>query len=86
MALSSSQFDGAYEKMANAPRVDAPLSLSAGTTGSVANATAWRTKGLGGGRPLSYGLKTSGTTLKFDDDKNSTPLPSSDKGASYGGN
>lgn len=86
MALSSSQFDGKYEQMANQPRVPAPLSLSSGTAGSIANSTAWRTRDLGGGKPLAYGSKTAGTTLKFDDDKGGTPLPMSDKGASYGGN
>jgi hypothetical protein len=79
MALSSSQFDGSYEAMANKPRVDAPLSLSATTTGSAAGATAWRNQGLGGGRPMSYSRRTAGTTYKFDDDTKTT-LPSSDKG------
>lgn len=79
MALSSSQFGGSYESMANKPRVDAPLSLSANTTGSAANATAWRNQNLGGGRPMSLSKRTSGTTYKFDDDTKTT-LPSSDKG------
>jgi len=79
MALSSSQFDGAYEQMANKPRVDAPLSLSTNTTGSAANATAWKNQNLGGGRPMSYSRRTAGTTYKFDDDTKTT-LPSSDKG------
>jgi hypothetical protein len=79
MALSSSQFDGAYEQMANKPRVDAPLSLSSSTTGSTANATAWRTQNIGGGRPLSLSRRTMGTTYKFDDDTK-TSLPNSDKG------
>jgi hypothetical protein len=79
MALSSSQFDGAYESMANTPRVEPPLSLSAGTTGSAAGATAWRTRGLAGGRPMSLSKNTMGTTYRFDDDKK-TSLPNSDKG------
>jgi hypothetical protein len=79
MALSSSQFGTNYESMANTPRVDAPLSLSSSTTGSAAGATAWRTKGLGGGRPMSLSKRTAGTTYRFDDDTK-TSLPSSDKG------
>jgi hypothetical protein len=79
MALSSSQFDGVYEQTANKPRVDAPLSLSSSTMGSTANATAWRTQNLGGGRPLSLSRRTMGTTYKFDDDTK-TSFPSSDKG------
>ena len=79
MALSSSQFDGAYEQMANKPRVDAPLSLSSNTMGSAAGATAWRNQSLGAGRPMSYSRRTAGTTYKFDDDTKTT-LPSSDKG------
>ena len=79
MALSSSQFDGAYEQMANKPRVDAPLSLSSNTMGSAAGATAWKNQNLGAGRPMSYSRRTAGTTYKFDDDTK-TSLPSSDKG------
>lgn len=63
--------------------VDTPLSLSSGTTGSAAQATAWRNKGLGGGRPLAYSSKTRGTTFSFDD-ATPTAAPQSDKGASFG--
>lgn len=62
---------------------DLPLSLSSGTTGSAAQATAWRNRSLGGGRPLSYSSKTAGTTFKFDD-ATPTAAPESDKGASFG--
>jgi hypothetical protein len=79
MALSSSQFGGNYESMANTPRVDAPLSLSSSTLGSANQATAWRNQGLGGGRPMSLSRRTAGTTYKFDDDTK-TALPQSDKG------
>lgn len=63
--------------------VDTPLSLSSGTTGSAAQATAWRNRGLGGGRPMSYSSKTRGTTYSFDD-ATPTKAPESDKGASFG--
>ena len=65
------------------PDVDAPLSLSSGTTGSAAQATAWRNRSLGGGRPLSLSSKTAGTTFKFED-STPTAAPQSDKGASFG--
>ena len=59
-----------------------PLSLSATTTGSAAQATAWRNSSLGGNnRPLSLSKKTMGTTYKFDDSSSSPSLPASDKGA-----
>jgi hypothetical protein len=74
MSISSSQFGD------KAPEVELPLSLSSSTTGSAAGATAWRTRGLAGGRPMSLSKRTLGTTYKFDDDAASN-LPKSDKGA-----
>jgi hypothetical protein len=73
MAISSSQFGD------TTPNVDIPLSLSSSTAGSAAGATAWRNRGLAGGRPMAYSKRTAGTTYKFDDDTKTT-LPSSDKG------
>ena len=86
MPLSSSQFDsgdlssskfGAEQNSVGTP---APLSLSASTTGSAAQATVWRNKSLGEGRPLAYSRKTAGSTFNWDDSKE-TSLPASDKGA-----
>ena len=72
-----------YENLSSAQQssVEPPLSYSSSTSSSAAQATAWRTRNLGGeGRPLSWSKKTGGTTFKFDDD--ATPnLPKSDKGA-----
>ena len=59
-----------------------PLSLSKSTTGSVAQRTAWRSSE--GDRPASYSAKTRGTTLNWDDAE-APAMPSSDKGASFGG-
>ena len=75
MALSNSQFGG--EDSITPPP---PLSLSAATAGSTAQATAWRNNSLGGGRPLSFSKKTRGTTYNWDD-TSPTQLPESDKGA-----
>lgn len=74
MSISSSQFGD------KAPEVDLPLSLSSSTMGSAAGATAWRTRGLAGGRPMALSKRTLGTTYKFDDDASAT-IPKSDKGA-----
>ena len=57
-----------------------PLSLSKATTGSAAQATAWRNQSLGKGGPLAYSSKTRGTTFSWDDAA-SPSLPQSDKGA-----
>ena len=84
--LSSSEFmsdNFSGRATTDTPDVDTPLSLSSGTMGSANQATAWRNKGLGGGRPLSLSSKTAGTTFKFDD-ATPTAAPSSDKGASFG--
>lgn len=74
-SLSASQFQPA--------RVDTtpPLSLSAATTGSAAQATAWRSQSLGKGGPLAYSSKTKGSTFSWDDSATPSALPKSDKGA-----
>ena len=81
MPLSSSQFsddDGP-------PQIETPLALGKNTTGSAANATAWRNKNLGRGRPMAYSSKTAGTTYNFDDSSSgASPIPKSDSGASFG--
>lgn len=74
MSISSSQFGN------TTPDVETPLALSSSTMGSAAGATAWRTKGLAGGRPMALSKRTLGTTYKFDDDASAT-IPKSDKGA-----
>jgi len=73
-SLSSSQFQPVQ------PDVTPPLSLSKSTTGSAAQATAWRNQSLGKGGPLAYSSKTRGTTFSWDDTA-SPSLPQSDKGA-----
>ena len=78
-SISSSQFSG-YEQQ---PNVTPPLSLSAGTTGSVASRLAWRSNERGSS-PAAYSSKTRGTTLNWDDAPQAQ-LPTSDKGASFGG-
>lgn len=75
--LSSSQFTG--QSMQYSQSTPPPLALSATTTGSAAQATAWRNSSLSEGRPLSLSKKTAGTTYKFDD-STPTALPASDKG------
>lgn len=76
--LSSSQFDSGQAQQGNA--TSPPLSLGKNTAGSTAASTSWNTRGLGGGRPLSYSSKTRGTTFNWDDASGPT-LPASDKGA-----
>jgi hypothetical protein len=78
-SLSSSQFTPQAQ-----PSIETPLSLSSATTGSAAQATAWRNKSLGGGKPLSFSSKTSGSTFKWDDGSSTASLPKSDTGASFG--
>ena len=85
--LSSSEFmsdNFSGQPTHHGPDVDAPLSLSSSTTGSANQATAWRNRSLGGGKPLSYSSKTRGTTFSFDESK-PVLAPESDKGASFGG-
>ena len=74
-SLSSSQFQPVT------PDVTAPLSLSKSTTGSAAQATAWRSNSLGRGGPSAYSSKTRGTTFNWDDTASTPSLPQSDKGA-----
>jgi hypothetical protein len=74
-SLSSSQFQSVQ------PDVALPLSLSKATTGSAAQATAWRNQSLGKGGPLAYSSKTRGTTFNWDDAAPGSTLPQSDKGA-----
>ena len=84
--LSSSEFmsdNFSGQPTSHGPEVDAPLSLSSGTTGSANQATAWRNRSLGGGRPLALSSKTAGTTFKFED-STPTAAPAADKGASFG--
>jgi hypothetical protein len=74
-SLSSSQFQPVQ------PDITPPLSLSSATTGSAAQATAWRNQSLGKGGPLAYSSKTRGTTFSWDDTTTPSALPQSDKGA-----
>jgi len=77
--LSSSQFTG--QSVQYSDSTPPPLSLSATTTGSAAQATAWRNSSLAGSnRPLSLSKKTMGTTYKFDDTSSAPTPPASDKG------
>ena len=76
MPISSSQFGGVDSVT---PDVTPPLSLSASTFGSAAQATTWVNRNLGGEKPMSLSKKTMGTTYKFDDTTGPS-LPSSDKG------
>lgn len=81
MPLSSTQFGGEDSQ----PEIETPLALGKNTAGSAANATAWRNKSLGRGRPMSYSSKTAGTTYNFDDNSGAAaPVPKSDSGASFG--
>jgi hypothetical protein len=81
MPLSSTQFGGEDSQ----PEIETPLALGKNTAGSAANATAWRNKNLGRGRPMAYSSKTAGSTYNFDDSSSSTsPIPKSDSGASFG--
>ena len=73
-SLSSSQFSPVT------PDITTPLSLSSTTTGSAAQATAWRNRSLGEGRPLSLSAKTRGTTFSWDDSSSQAPTPQADKG------
>jgi hypothetical protein len=73
-SLSSSQFTPVT------PDITAPLSLSKATTGSAAQATAWRSNSLGRSGPQAYSSKTRGTTFNWDDTAASPSLPQSDKG------
>jgi hypothetical protein len=83
MPISSALFgESPYENYGKQKSIDTPLSLSASTTGSVARRTAWRSSD--GNGPTPYSSKTKGSTLNWDDAQAQT-LPTSDKGASFGG-
>ena len=83
MPLSSSLFgDNPFKNFGKQANVETPLSLSSSTTGSIAKRTSWRSND--GGSPSAYSSKTRGTTLNWDDAQKQT-LPTSDKGASFGG-
>ena len=73
-SLSFSQFQPVT------PDVTAPLSLSKRTTGSAAQATAWRNQSLSSGHPLSLSSQTRGTTFNWDDTSSQPSIPQSDKG------
>jgi hypothetical protein len=60
-SISASQFQAVR------PDMTPPLSLSKATTGSAAQATAWRNQSIGKGGPLAYSSKTRGTTFSWDD-------------------
>ena len=83
MSLSNAQFGGgdSYSSMATTPDIDMPLSLGKQTFGSTAQATAWKTRSLIGGRPLSLSSKTRGTTFNFDDSTSGPSVPQADPGA-----
>ena len=82
MPLSNSQFGGSDSSYsAQSPSVDIPLSLSSSTMGSTAQATAWTTRSLSGGRPLTLSKKTRGTTFSWDDSASQPSVPQSDRGA-----
>jgi hypothetical protein len=84
MPLSSSQF-GDEDSSNPTPEIETPLALGKNTAGSAANATAWRNKSLGRGRPMAYSKRTAGSTYNFDDSAGgSSPIPKSDSGASFG--
>ena len=84
MPLSSSQF-GDEDSSNPTPEIETPLALGKNTMGSAANATAWRNKSLGRGRPMAYSSRTAGSTYNFEDSSGgASPIPKSDSGASFG--
>jgi len=79
--LSSSEFGS--DNLTGRPvqhhiETEAPLSYSKGTSTSVGRHTAWRSPS---GSSLSR--QTAGSTLNFDNDSSSTPMPKSDSGANF---
>ena len=83
MPISSALFgDSPYESYGKQKSIETPLSLSSSTTGSIARRTAWRSSD--GNGPSAYSSKTRGTTLNWDDAPKAS-MPTSDKGASFGG-
>lgn len=81
--ISQPQFQTG-QALQNAPSSPPPLSLSKNTTGSTAARTAWSTRSLSEGGPMSYSSRTRQTTFNWDDASTPT-LPSSDKGAGRNG-
>ena len=73
-SISSSQFAAVQ------PDMTPPLSLGKNTTGSAAQATAWRSNSTGKGGPAAYSSKTRGTTFNWDDTSAGPAMPQSDKG------
>ena len=65
------------------PDVDSPVSYGSSTRGTYEQRTAWRTRDMGGGRPLPYSKRSAGSTYRFDDDS-SPSMPRSDKGVGRG--
>lgn len=84
-SLSAAQFDagGTGQMIHHAARIKAPLALGAGTAGSVAQRTAWRSNDPEADIPVAYSAKTSGTTLNWDAGNKETTIPSSDRGAKF---
>lgn len=79
--LSSSEFGSdnlTGQAVQHHVETDTPLSLSKGTSTSVGRATSWRRPNL-----ASYSRQTAGSTLNFDDNSASTPMPKSDAGANF---
>jgi hypothetical protein len=70
-SISASQFQAVR------PDMTPPLSLSKATTGSAAQATAWRNQSIGKGGPLAYSSKTRGTTFSWDDTPATPSAPQS---------
>ena len=78
--LSAPQFQSG-QPLQYSPNIEAPLALSQATAGSAGQATAWRNRSLGGGRPMAFSAKTRGTTFNWDGGSSTPNLPQSDKGA-----
>lgn len=54
------------------PDVESPISYGPSTMGTYEQRTAWRTRDMGGGRPLPYSKRSAGSTYRFEDDSGST--------------
>ena len=79
MPLSNLQF-GDSDSSSPMADIDTPLSLGSKTFGSTAQATAWKNRSLGQGRPLSLSNKTAGTTFNWDDSAATPSVPQADPG------
>jgi hypothetical protein len=73
-SLSNSQFGANNSMTPQTPDVDTPLSFSSSTAGSAAQATAWKNRNIGGGRPLALSKRTMGTTFNWDDTSTNTSV------------